>query len=142
MTLIRLVLAMVVALLVASGAWAQQLPTPGAVQRSIDRAETPSVRPETPPPETEEVERPKRAPVPEGGTRFLVKQFNFNGNSLYDDEQLRQALDGLVSELSSQYFIGYYPRESQRNGEFKRIRLEVGKQRLQARTRSGYYSSP
>jgi len=92
MKLIRLVFATAVALLVTTTLWAQQLPTPGAVQRSIDRAETPSLKPEAPPPETEKAERPKRAPVPEGGTRFLVKQFNFNGNALYTDEQLRAAV--------------------------------------------------
>ncbi len=89
MSLIRSPLATLLALSIASAAWAQQAPTPGAVQRGIERAETPSVKPEAPPPETEQGERPMSAPVPEGGTRFLVKQFNFNGNALYTDAQLR-----------------------------------------------------
>ncbi len=89
MTPIRLLVATTIALCLSSASWAQAVPTPGAVQRSIDRAESPSVRPEDAPPATEKAERPKRAPVPEGGPRFLVKQFNFRGNGLYTEEQLR-----------------------------------------------------
>jgi hemolysin activation/secretion protein len=89
MTPIRLLVATTLVLLISNTSWAQQQPSPGAVQRSIDRAVTPSVKPEEAPPETEKADQPKRAPVPEGGPRFLVKQFNFRGNALYTEDELR-----------------------------------------------------
>ena len=89
MTMLRPFAATALALVLASPLWAQQAPTPGTVQRAIERAEPPTERPAAEPPETETTERPATAPVPEGGTRFLVKQFNFRGNALYSDEALR-----------------------------------------------------
>jgi VWFA-related protein len=61
---------------------------------------------------------------------------------VYEDDEFRQAVTLLQSELSSQYFIGYYTDDEDLDGEFKEIRLEVGMRRLQARTRSGYYATP
>ena len=57
-------------------------------------------------------------------------------------EALSRALDLLRGELSFQYLIGYYPDDAPHAGEFQQIRLDVGKRRLQARTRSGYYATP
>jgi hemolysin activation/secretion protein len=94
MTPIRLLVATTIALLITTTSWAQQQPSPGAVQRSIDRAVTPSVKPDEPPPETEKADQPKRAAVPEGGPRFLVNQFNFRGNALYTDDELRARVSG------------------------------------------------
>jgi VWFA-related protein len=61
---------------------------------------------------------------------------------VYEDEEFRRAVTLLQSELSSQYFIGYYTDDDDDDGEFKEIRLEVSMRRLQARTRSGYYATP
>lgn len=61
---------------------------------------------------------------------------------VYEDDEFLRAVDLLRTELSSQYFIGYYTDDDTLDGEFKEIRLEVGKRRLQARTRSGYYATP
>jgi hemolysin activation/secretion protein len=89
MALTRYIIVATIALFLSGTSWAQQQPSPGAVQRSIDRAVTPSVKPEEPAPETEKADQPKRAPVAEGGPRFLVKQFSFRGNGIYGDDELR-----------------------------------------------------
>jgi hemolysin activation/secretion protein len=89
MALTRYIIVATIALFLSGTSWAQQQPSPGAVQRSIDRAVTPSVKPEEPVPETEKADQPKRAPVAEGGPRFLVKQFSFRGNGIYGDDELR-----------------------------------------------------
>ncbi|HEY5790639.1 MAG TPA: ShlB/FhaC/HecB family hemolysin secretion/activation protein, partial [Gammaproteobacteria bacterium] len=78
-------------------AWGQQAATPGAVQRSLDRAVSPPVARETPP-EAEKPAQPAREAVPAGGKRFLVKRFNFRGNQLFTSEQLR----GLIADAEGQ----------------------------------------
>ena len=70
-------------------AQAQQAPTPGAVQRGLDSAVSPSLKREAPP-ETEQQPRPDKAPVPEGGASFLVNRFTFRGNAIYSEAQLRE----------------------------------------------------
>jgi len=60
---------------------------------------------------------------------------------VYGDDELRDALQALEAELSSQYLIGYSP-VSEPDGEFHEINVKLGKSRFQARTRSGYYATP
>ncbi len=61
--------------------------------------------------------------------------------AVYRDTELTLALDLLQAELRSQYVIGYYAEDATAEGEFRRVRLELGRRRLVARTRSGYYTT-
>lgn len=61
--------------------------------------------------------------------------------AVYGDTEMGAALDLLQTELRSQYVIGYYAEGAKSEGEFRRVRLELGQRRLVARTRSGYYAT-
>ena len=62
--------------------------------------------------------------------------------SVHDVVELKEAVAYLEAELRHQYLIGYYPTRKRDDGEFHKIRMEVGKSRWQVRTRAGYYATP
>ncbi len=54
--------------------------------------------------------------------------------------ELDQALNDILSDLRTQYLVGYYPRNLPRTRErFHRVRIELPRPELRASTRSGYY---
>jgi VWFA-related protein len=59
--------------------------------------------------------------------------------SVSSQKKLGQAFDEISEELRSQYTIGYYPRNTARDGKFRRIRVDMTNHDLRALARKGYY---
>ena len=51
---------------------------------------------------------------------------------------LRKAFKSIVSELGTQYTLGYHPQNNKRDGKWRKIELRVKMPDLQIRTRKGY----
>ena len=64
-----------------------------------------------------------------GGASFAV----------HSARELTEAVTRIQAELTFQYVIGYYPPKEDRDGVFRRVRLETQRKGLQVRTRRGYY---
>ncbi|HET8922012.1 MAG TPA: VWA domain-containing protein [Candidatus Acidoferrum sp.] len=60
-----------------------------------------------------------------------------NANS---EKKLMQAFDEISEELRSQYTLGYYPTNSQRDGKFRKIKVEATNHDLKVLARKGYYA--
>jgi len=56
--------------------------------------------------------------------------------------ELDEALDVVREELENQYLIGYTPRNTTRDGAYRRIRVVASQQRHQIRARQGYRADP
>jgi len=56
--------------------------------------------------------------------------------------ELDEALDVVREELENQYLIGYTPRNTTRDGSYRRIRVVDSQQRHQIRARQGYRADP
>lgn len=61
---------------------------------------------------------------------------------VHDPADLKEAIAAIESELRFQYVIGYYPTNRTADGKFRRVRLELANDRLEVRTRRGYYAVP
>lgn len=90
-----------------------------------------------------------KARRPEGevdGNQQVLERFSSEtggrGFAVREPLDLEQAVTKLESELRHQYLIGYYPSNTEADGRFRPIRLEVRNRRLEARTRSGYIATP
>lgn len=55
-------------------------------------------------------------------------------------EDLAGIYDQIANELSSQYTLGYAPKNPRRDGAWRRIVVQVGRPGLTARTKRGYYA--
>jgi Ca-activated chloride channel family protein len=55
-------------------------------------------------------------------------------------EELAGVYGQIAEELSSQYTIGYAPKNARRDGTWRRILVQVAKPNATARTRRGYYA--
>jgi Ca-activated chloride channel family protein len=56
----------------------------------------------------------------------------------HEMDQLREAFDTIVDEMSSQYLIVYEPRSKAPDGKWHRIRVEAADLRYEVRARQGY----
>jgi VWFA-related protein len=56
------------------------------------------------------------------------------------EKSLEKAFDELTEELRSQYVLGYYPTNTKRDGNFRKIKVEVSKPDAKVLTRRGYYA--
>jgi len=56
------------------------------------------------------------------------------------EKSLEKAFDELTEELRSQYVLGYYPTNTRRDGNFRKIKVEVDKPDAKVLTRRGYYA--
>jgi Ca-activated chloride channel family protein len=77
------------------------------------------------------------------GREYLAKLSGFSGGALVDAKKigdLGSAFRKIARELSSQYSIGYYPSNLQRNGEFHDVEVRLKRPGLTARTKQGYYA--
>ena len=77
------------------------------------------------------------------GREYLMKLSGYSGGMLVDAKKigdLNTAFRKVARELSSQYSIGYYPSNLQRNGEYHKVEVRTKKKGLTARTREGYYA--
>jgi Ca-activated chloride channel homolog len=61
------------------------------------------------------------------------------GDSL---EKIDGLYDKILEELFSQYTLGYVSSNSERNGKYRKIRVEVNVKDAKVRTRHGYYGPP
>jgi Ca-activated chloride channel family protein len=76
--------------------------------------------------------------------RRMLEIANNTGGSVYspvDEREVDEAFRQIISALSQQYILSYYPEnESSMRGQFREIALTVkNKQGLTVRTRKGYY---
>jgi Ca-activated chloride channel homolog len=54
-------------------------------------------------------------------------------------EELRDVYGQIAEELSSQYSMGYAPKNPKRDGAFRRLVVQVNRPNVTARTKRGYY---
>jgi len=57
-----------------------------------------------------------------------------------NEKNLMEAFDEISAELRSQYTLGYYPTNSQRDGKFRKIKVETANHDLKVLARKGYYA--
>jgi VWFA-related protein len=57
-------------------------------------------------------------------------------------EQLDGVYGSVLQELSNQYLLGYVPRNAERDGKWRAVRVEVSDKKLQVRARQGYRLMP
>ena len=55
-------------------------------------------------------------------------------------ESLRTSYLSISDELRTQYYLGYYPKQKPKSGEFRRIEIRVRNPNYTVRAREGYYS--
>jgi len=67
-----------------------------------------------------------------GGRLFLV----------YDPDDLKETVLEIQEELRFQYVLGYHSLRKTWDGTFRRIKVELDRKGLEARTRRGYYANP
>ncbi len=78
----------------------------------------------------------------QGGHRYLTDLADYSGGRVFDArgwEDLGPAFDEIAKELSSQYSIGYYSKNTKRDGKFRKVVIKVKQDGLAARTKKGYY---
>ena len=56
------------------------------------------------------------------------------------EKKLMEVFDEISAELRSQYTLGYYPTNSQRDGKFRKIKVETANHDLKVLARKGYYA--
>jgi VWFA-related protein len=56
------------------------------------------------------------------------------------EKKLAEAFDEISEELRSQYTLGYYPTNNERDGKFRKIKVETANHDLRVLARKGYYA--
>ena len=57
-----------------------------------------------------------------------------------NEKKLEEAFDQISEELRSQYTLGYYPTNTNRDGRFRKIKIETTRKDLHVLARKGYYA--
>lgn len=57
-----------------------------------------------------------------------------------NEKSLEKAFDIISEELRSQYVLGYYPTNTNRDGAFRKIKVEVDRPDVKTLARKGYYA--
>lgn len=74
------------------------------------------------------------------GRDYLDKLSENSGGLVFDGRKdLKETFAQVAKELASQYSIGFYSNNSKRDGKFRKLKVEVDKPDLIARTKKGYY---
>jgi len=60
--------------------------------------------------------------------------------SANSEKKLMQAFDEISEELRSQYTLGYYPTNNERDGKFRKIKIEMANRDYKVLARKGYYA--
>jgi len=60
--------------------------------------------------------------------------------SVNSEKKLREAFDEISDELRSQYTLGYYPTNPDRDGKFRKIKIDTTDHELHVLARKGYYA--
>jgi Ca-activated chloride channel family protein len=79
------------------------------------------------------------------GRRVLTRLAEISGGrtfSIGGIGEIDEALDVVREELENQYLIGYTPRNTSRDGTYRRLRVAASQQRHQIRARQGYRADP
>jgi VWFA-related protein len=79
----------------------------------------------------------------EGGDKVLEEFAEQTGGRVfypYKVEDLAQSFVDIGTELRSQYFIAYSPKDTESVGKYRKIDVETDRKGLTVRTRKGYYS--
>lgn len=75
---------------------------------------------------------------------FVLKQFALEtgGRSFFVQraDELKDVYGQIADELSTQYTMGYAPKNPRRDGAFRRIVVQVNRANVTARTKRGYYA--
>lgn len=77
------------------------------------------------------------------GGRFLEKISEDTGGRMIRVrklDEMPEAIEKLSRDLRSQYLLGYYPTNSQNDGRFRRVRVQVHHATVRASWRRGYYA--
>src|SRR5207244_1349906 len=64
-----------------------------------------------------------------------------SGGRVYPCKRLSEiepAYTQIAAELRTQYSLGYYPTNEKRNGKWRKLRIEVKRPGLEAKTKPGY----
>jgi VWFA-related protein len=59
---------------------------------------------------------------------------------VHNERTLEKAFDEISQELRSQYVLGYYPINNNRDGTFRKIQVQIDKPDLKILARKGYYA--
>jgi Ca-activated chloride channel homolog len=84
-----------------------------------------------------------RASEQERGDRVLKRFSDETGGRMFSPariQELTQDFLNIGDELRAQYALAYRPTNSQRDGTFRRVRIDVSDRRYQVRARQGYYA--
>ena len=57
-----------------------------------------------------------------------------------DPNRLDDVYQAIKTELSSQHLIGYESSDTRRDGQFRHVRVQVSRAKIEARTRPGYFA--
>jgi len=78
-----------------------------------------------------------------GGAGVAKKMADETGGRMIEvnnERDLERAFDQISEELRSQYTIGYYPANTARDGNYRKIRVEMKDKDMKVLTRKGYYA--
>ncbi len=76
----------------------------------------------------------------EGVARKLTEETGGRMIVVRNEKKLEEAFDQISEELRSQYTLGYYPTNSNRDGRFRKIKIETTHKDLHVLARKGYYA--
>jgi VWFA-related protein len=75
------------------------------------------------------------------GKDYLRELAENSGGAFFDgNTDLSDAFANVAKELASEYSIGYYSTNTNRDGKFRKIKIKLTKPGLVARTKKGYYA--
>jgi len=60
--------------------------------------------------------------------------------SVRSEKNIEEAFDQISEELRSQYTLGYYPSNNNKDGKFRKIKVELSNNELKVLARKGYYA--
>jgi len=75
-----------------------------------------------------------------GAARKLAEETGGRVLNASSEKKLMQAFDEISEELRSQYTLGYYPTNGQRDGTFRKIKVEMANHDQKVLARKGYYA--
>ncbi len=64
---------------------------------------------------------------------------NSGGRAIQNTNQLGEIFDVVLEDSSEYYILGYYPEDVSQQGRFRKIRIEVDRERVKLDYRKGYY---
>ena len=75
-----------------------------------------------------------------GAAKKLAEETGGRVLNASSEKKLMEAFDEISAELRSQYTLGYYPTNSERDGKFRKIKIETANHDLKVLARKGYYA--